>query len=274
MDGDRGPVFGTVQVKGENMAVHAYFTAAVILLGVSVGGTMDISSPSEEMLLIATHEALAGTDKISVTLATQETPQVEKLVDIRKLRAQVVAKLKEAGIEYMEDEAGVYPRLIVQIEGVAVPECARYVCRVQTSMNRVVTFTAVRDLQVEAEVWRLRPVMKVATGSEAGKVIADAVLAQVEAFIDACQSARKLQTRLTSSEPNTPASGAPSRAKSSSQDPQTASQLPFVASKSASVFHRPDCRWAQNISGDNRLSYKTREEAVQASKRPCKSCKP
>jgi hypothetical protein len=263
-----------VQVKGENMAVHAYFTAAAILLGASVSGTMDMSPPSDRMLLIATHEALAGADKVCVALATQETPQVEKLIDIQNLRAQVVAKLEAAGIKHVDGEAGSCPRLVVQIEGVAVPDCDKWVYRVQTSMNRVVTFTAHRDMQVEAEVWRLRPTMKAVVGTEAGKVITAAVLVQVEAFIDAYESARKLQNRLTVAEPNTPGSGAPSRAKSSPQDPQTASQFPFVTSRSASVFHRPDCRWARNISGDNRLGYKTREEAIQAGKRPCKSCKP
>jgi hypothetical protein len=230
--------------------------------------------PPDGALLVAADEALAGVEKLSVALVTQETPHVEKLVDIPKLRAQVLAKLKEAGINHVEREAGSYPRLVVQIEGMAVPDCDKCICRVQTSMNRVVTFTAHRDLQIEAEVWRLRPMMKVAAGTEAGEVIAKAVLAQVETFIDACESARKLPNRVTAAEPNMPGPGSLGRAKSSPQNLDAASQFPFVASKSASVFHRPDCRWAQNIGGDNRLGYKTREEAVQAGKRPCKSCKP
>jgi len=234
---------------------------------------MDVLPP-DRTLLIATHEALAGVETLRVALATQETPQVEKLVDSAKLRAHLVAKLKEAGIKHVEGEAGSCPRLVVQIESMAVPDCGKCICRVQTSMNRVVTFTAHQDLQVEAEVWRLRPAMQVAAGNEAGEVIAKAVLAQVEAFIDAHQSVRKLQDRVAVAEPNTPGSASLSRAKSSPQNLQAASQFPFVASKSASVFHRPDCRWARNISTDNLLRYKTREEAMQAGKRPCKSCKP
>ncbi len=254
------------------MAIHVCFTAAAIFLGAAIGGATDVL-PRDGTSLIATHEALAGVEKLSIALATQETPQVEKLVDIPKLRAQLVAKLKEAGIKPMEGEAGACPRLVVQIEGVMVPDCDKCICRVQTSMNRVVTFTAHRDLQVEAEVWRLRPTMKVVAGNEAGKMITDAVFAQVEAFIDAYESA-PMQARVTAAEPNTPGSGSPNPAKSSPQNLQAVSQFPFVASKSASVFHRPDCRWAQNISGDNRLGYKTREEAIQAGKRPCKSCQP
>jgi hypothetical protein len=102
------------------------------------------------------------------------------------------------------------------------------------------------------------------------EAISKATLAHVEAFIDACESARKPQNRSTATEPNERLG----RTKSSPETAQMTLPFLFVASKSGSVFHRPDCRWAQNISGDNRLSYKTREEALQTGKRPCKSCKP
>ncbi|UCC96759.1 MAG: hypothetical protein JSW66_13045 [Phycisphaerales bacterium] len=48
----------------------------------------------------------------------------------------------------------------------------------------------------------------------------------------------------------------------------------FVASKSSTVFHKPDCRWAKNISAANLVTYRSRDEAAKDGKRPCKSCKP
>ena len=254
------------------MAIHAYFTVAAILLASSLGGPTDVL-PRNRTVLLATHEALSGVDTLCVALATQETPLVEKLVNVPGLRAQVLARLKEAGIRHMEGEAGLCPRLVVQIEGIAVPDCDKCVCRVQTSMNRVVTFTAHRDMRVEAEVWRLQPVTRVATGVDASEIITRTVLAQVEAFADAYEAARKLQGR-SAAEPNGPGPEGLGRTKSGLQDPVAASLSPFVASRSGSVFHRPECRWAQNISGDNRLGYKAREEALQAGKRPCRTCKP
>jgi hypothetical protein len=255
------------------MAIHGYFTVAAILLGASVGGTTDVL-PAERTRLVAAHEALAGIEELRVALVTQETPQVEKLIDVAKLRAQVIARLKEAGIRHEESDVGSCPRLIVQIENVTVSDCGKCVCRVQTFMSRVVTFTARRDMQVEAEVWRLRPAIEVAAANEVGRVIAAAVLAQVEVFVDAYTSARRLQARALAAEPNTPGSGTPGRTQSSPQNLQAASPFPFVASRNGSVFHRADCRWAQNISADNRVGYKTREEALQAGKRPCKTCQP
>jgi len=139
------------------MAIHTYFAATILLAG-SLGGMADVL-PRDRTVLLATHEALADVNSLCVALATQETPLVEKLVNVAGLRAQVLARLREAGIRYMENEAGACPRLVVRIEGVDVPDCDKYVCRMQTSVNRVVTFAAHRDVQVEAEVWRLQPVM-------------------------------------------------------------------------------------------------------------------
>ncbi len=48
----------------------------------------------------------------------------------------------------------------------------------------------------------------------------------------------------------------------------------YIASKNSSVFHRPDCSWVDRILPENRIEYKTREEAIQAGKKPCKKCKP
>ena len=48
----------------------------------------------------------------------------------------------------------------------------------------------------------------------------------------------------------------------------------FIGSKGGDVFHKSDCHWASSISSENLMSYKTREEAVKAGKRPCKFCNP
>ncbi|MHC4166378.1 MAG: hypothetical protein ACYSWQ_05430 [Planctomycetota bacterium] len=54
----------------------------------------------------------------------------------------------------------------------------------------------------------------------------------------------------------------------------TAPEAGFITSKTSSVFHKSDCRWAQSISTDNLVSYGNRDEAVRAGKRPCKQCNP
>ena len=51
-------------------------------------------------------------------------------------------------------------------------------------------------------------------------------------------------------------------------------QYSYVASKNSKVFHKPDCTWVKNILPNNRVFYKTRDEAIAAGKKPCKKCKP
>jgi len=92
------------------------------------------------------------------------------------------------------------------------------------------------------------------------------VLTQVGVFAGACQAARSLH------EPSTTHDSVPPPGQETS-GPQVAETL-FVASKNSMVFHRVGCRWAGNISDLNRVTYKTRQEAIADGKRPCKSCNP
>ncbi len=48
----------------------------------------------------------------------------------------------------------------------------------------------------------------------------------------------------------------------------------YVASVNSEVFHNPDCRWAKKISPRNLVGFKSREDAVESGRRPCKVCKP
>lgn len=46
-----------------------------------------------------------------------------------------------------------------------------------------------------------------------------------------------------------------------------------VSNSSSKKFHRPDCRWVQKIAPQNRVEFRSREEAVRAGYVPCKVCK-
>ena len=48
----------------------------------------------------------------------------------------------------------------------------------------------------------------------------------------------------------------------------------YVASKRSQVFHKADCNGAAKISPQNLVRYNTREEAIQAGKKPCHQCNP
>lgn len=48
---------------------------------------------------------------------------------------------------------------------------------------------------------------------------------------------------------------------------------PFVASKIRPHFHRPGCKWASYINLSNMLEFSSHAEAVEAGKKPSKTCR-
>jgi len=48
----------------------------------------------------------------------------------------------------------------------------------------------------------------------------------------------------------------------------------YYASAAGRTFHRPGCEWVQNISPENLVQYKSRDEATASGKKPCQVCKP
>ncbi len=48
----------------------------------------------------------------------------------------------------------------------------------------------------------------------------------------------------------------------------------YVASKNSQVFHKAGCKSAAKISEKNLVKYNTRDEAIQAGKKPCAECNP
>lgn len=48
----------------------------------------------------------------------------------------------------------------------------------------------------------------------------------------------------------------------------------YIGNANTKKFHRPDCKWAAEISPSHRVYFKTRDEAIKAGYVPCKVCNP
>ena len=48
----------------------------------------------------------------------------------------------------------------------------------------------------------------------------------------------------------------------------------YAASKDSEVFHYISCSYVSKIKPENLILFKTREEAIDSDRRPCKRCKP
>lgn len=233
---------------------------AVILVGASLGLAVDAQSPNDQDVLLSAGHALVGAGQICVVLAIRGVEQDPRLVDAPQLKAQIVDRFSAAGIKHVESAPELVPRLVVRIESTPVPDGDKLVCRVQVALIRQVLLFSQARQPVLAEVWQGRPATAIVAKTGMAEASAAAVASQVAAFIESCKGAGSLATL--------PSGVKPDRAVS------TTSGYLFLSSKSSQVFHRPDCRWAQNIANDNLVGYKSREEAVQAGKRACKTCKP
>ncbi|HNS19112.1 MAG TPA: Ada metal-binding domain-containing protein [Sedimentisphaerales bacterium] len=250
------------------MAVHACFMA--ILLATSASGATDVLlDRNDEPLLVSADPVLADVNQLTVVLATRDTPGVERMIDVADVKARILQKLGEAGVGVVPRGTETTPRLVVHIEGMEVPGSDQCVFRVQTALDRLVIVPGQGNRHLLTEVWRVGSTMAVVAKSQASSAIRDAALVQTGAFADAHRTARRL-LGVTKDTPGV----AQGSAQAASQAAAVTSPSAFVASKNGRVFHRPDCRWAQNISADNLVRYQTREEAIASGKNPCKSCKP
>jgi hypothetical protein len=262
--------FGWMRVKGEIMAAHACIVA--FLMGVALGQEADVRPPNDPEILLSAGRGLADTDRFGVVLALCLGARDHPPIGVPALKVRLAEKLNAAGIRPIQGETGPAPRLVVRIENTLVPDCDKCVCRVQVSLMRPVILPNQPEVQIQAEVWQGQPVTAVVARPEAAEAVSTAVLAQVGAFTAAHRAARSSPASVPSVRQDF--SAPPAAGSAPAGPPQTTSGHSFVSSKSSEVFHRADCRWAQGIAADNRVGYKSREEAVQAGKRPCKTCKP
>jgi len=244
-----------------------------ILIGVSAGQPAAGPPPRDQDVLLSTPQALVGVDRLAVVLAVRATEQDDRRLDTAKLKAQIAAKLDAAGIRREEGEAELVSRLVVRIESTPVPEGGKYVGRIQLALVRLVTLPGPPGRQIPAEVWQCRPAIEMVAEEALAEAIGTAVARQTDSFLDAWKRARSLPTppQNAGQGNSTPSETRPTPPPAG--NPPAAGYL-FVSSRNSSVFHRPDCRWAQDIASGNLVGYKSREEAVQAGKRPCKTCKP
>jgi len=51
-------------------------------------------------------------------------------------------------------------------------------------------------------------------------------------------------------------------------------ECPYVASKNSGVFHKASCPSAKRINEENKICFKTRQQAIESGRRPCKRCNP
>jgi len=192
-------------------------------------------------------------------------------LDWAELIVMVGEKFKKAGIELPlgnKTSDPNIPELRIYIDMLKLEASQQYIFRIQTSLARATKIIGLQTPIFKAEIWKSNPVMQAASVEDMPAEIVDIILDQVNAFINAYLATNPRDEQFESNHIPTLQNKTGPNVKS----PEDAGK--YVASNSSGIFHRPDCRWARNISPANLVIYKTRDEAIQSGKRPCKSCEP
>lgn len=251
---------------------------ATAICSVSALAQLEYHPPAEKREPISPDPGLVGIKLITVTVVPPDRVPDKGFLDQEGLKAQVEARVRKAGLNIFTPKEGVVYRLgeiselKVQLEAFKLADSGEYICRLQTFLSRAVNLAHKYDRSwtFRADVWKTEPAMVAASLADMSGQLAKVVLRQVDTFIATCVAANP------PGEQAVPGDGA---ARTEQPKGESAAKAPalgqmYVASKNANAFHKPDCRWAKNISPGNLVGYGSRDEAIQAGKKPCKSCKP
>lgn len=250
------------------------------ILCVAALARIESPNPDEPILIAPPNPALVDIEPVVVVITTHGQEPNRSGLDIKILKTEVERTLEKAGIKVFGPKKGItYKPAIssdikVSLEMLYIEDSKQCVFRVQTSLSRAARLDGQGNRLFKADVWTTEPVMQIEQLKDIRSKATKVILSQVDAFILAYRTAN--QTALISPDANdTTAVQIPATKKSLQQPVRKAvADYQYVASKNSEVFHIPTCRSAKRISPENLVVYKTRQEAINAGKRPCKLCTP
>ena len=267
--------------REEDMKIKMYYLIlAVAAVGfcAAVPCRAEQSPPDDKPLSIdQPHPAFAGIDKLYVVLLRYDAKQDKDMPFWEQLEASVKEKLSRAGIKLdtpTADNILSIPELRIYVSTLSLEDSQQRVLHIRTALARAVRLKDERNPVFKADIWQPAPVIQAVSAENMPAKVTNVVLEQVEGFINvykATNPAAKKSSEAKISESDSQAA----QENQAKTDPESAAaEHGYVASKSSAIFHKPGCRWTQNISQENLVTYKSKEEAIKAGKRPCKTCNP
>jgi len=223
------------------------------------------------------HPAFAGIDKLYVVVLRYGAKQDKDMPFWAQLETDVKEKLRRTGINLdtpTADNILTIPELRIYVGTLNLENSRHRLFHIRTALARAVCLKDEQNPVFKADIWQSAPAMQTVSAENMPAKITDIVLEQIEGFIEIYKATNPQGTRPSDAGINeTGLSKIP--AKQNETDVNSAiGEQKYVASKSSGVFHKPECRWAKNISDQNLVSYKSKDEAIKAGKRPCKTCNP
>jgi len=263
------------------MKIKTYYLILAVVAGIicaSVPCRAEQSPSGDKTLSISQpHPAFAGIDKLYVVVLKYGAKQDKDKPFWEQLEANVKEKLRRAGIELYKPTADnilTIPELRIYVSTLSLEDSRQSVFHIRIALARAVCLKEKQNPVFKADNWKSAPVIQEVSAENMPAKITDVVLEQIENFINIYKASKPTGTKISDAGINeTSMSKIPG--KQEQIDTNSAiSEHKYIASKSSNIFHKPDCRWAKNISDQNLVTYKSKDEAIKAGKRPCKTCNP
>jgi hypothetical protein len=164
--------------------------------------------------------------------------------------------------------------LRIDIDMLMLDDLQQYVLRIQTSLAAEVSLASGPKCSMKADIWWTAPEMQVVSIKDMPAKVTEVVLHQVDKFVESYLAANPPGAHVGDVNDVNVVSmtGATKRAWRVGES--RPAEYKFVASKNSKVFHKAGCTSAGRIKPENLVGYSTRDEAIEAGKKPCKQCNP
>lgn len=252
-----------------------YLGLAVIIgiLCIPMLGEVEPDLP-DATLLGQPNPVLEGIDNLFVTII-HPGGNLNELIS-KNLKAEINHKLSKAGIKVFSPEPDtfyklpIFPELKIRVDMVELEQSQQYVFHIETLMAKNIYVKTKPALHQKVDVWKTEPVMQAISEQDMPAKVTNVVMEQIEEFIHAYLAANPPGKHV----PDKNDIGIILKEQPKPVVKSTQTEYKYVASKNSNVFHSPDCSSAKRIKPENLIGYKSRNEAINAGKRPCKRCKP
>lgn len=259
---------------------YLVLAVAIGILCVPVFGEVELPPPENKPLLLAQpNPTLTGIRQLYIVILPPDAePNKDGLV-WANLESAVNSKISEAGIKVAEAiqrehvlRSLAIPELRIDINMLRIEEPNQYIFHIETSLAKKVYLTRDVSRYIKADLWKTEPTMQAVSAEGMPAAVTGAVLEQVEAFIHTHLAANPPSKRPSGSDANDISTAAKEQVEPVAES--TPVEYEYVASKNSNIFHKPDCSSAKRIKPENLVYYSSRDEAINAGKKPCKLCNP
>ncbi|MHC4887963.1 MAG: hypothetical protein ACYTEO_00695 [Planctomycetota bacterium] len=219
-------------------------------------------------------KSLIGIERIVVSVSCTEEAAKEAGLKKENLRKDAATQLKQAGIKIMpEKNKYSLPYLRIRIKAYKLPRQETFIYNLEIHFLQTVALPRNPETKITATTWELTWLAH-AHKARFVEGIRGNLRIMVKEFIRDYRKANpKADKPAEVSDAN--AVSLTTQKEPSKQPAKLAvAEHKYIASKNSKVFHKSDCRWVKRISAKNLVGYSSRDEAIEAGKRPCKTCKP